>query len=161
MFDLQQIKIFESSLFSINSITALLYIVKTGRTGNQLLMKISRKIWKYLLKHQITIPAEYLPSSLNVEADWQSRNTKDPSKWKLCPKVFQQGDAQSRFVCIKAVSPTTPVLCLETFQSGHRCPTTDLGQSIPLRILPYSTSLEVSELGSNRKMLLVTPTWHS
>ena len=35
------------------------------------------------------------------------------------------------------------------------------GQSIPLRILPYPTRLDVSELGSNRKMLLVKPTWHS
>ena len=46
----------------------------------------------------------------------------------------EEGNGQSRFVCIKAVSPTTPVLCLETrpFQPGDRCPTTDLGQSIPL-----------------------------
>ena len=65
-------------------------------------------------------------------------------------------NVQSRFVCIKAVSPNTPVLCLETqsFHSGHRCPTTDLGQSIPLcisPILPYSTSLKESELRPNRK----------
>ena len=36
------------------------------------------------------ITAEYLPGSLNVEADWQSRNSRNPSKWKLCPKVFKQ-----------------------------------------------------------------------
>ena len=48
----------------------------------------------------------------------------------------EEGNAQRRFVSIKAVSPTTPVLCLVTqpFQSGDRCPTTDLGQSIPLYI---------------------------
>ena len=70
------------------------------------------------------------------------------------------------FVCIKAASPTTPVLCFKTrpFQSGERCPTTDLAESIPLcisPILPYSTSLEESELRPNRKMLIVKPIWQS
>ena len=55
-----------------------------------MLLKLSKEIWPYTLKHQITITAEYLPSSLNVEADWQSRNSRGPSEWKLCPKVFQQ-----------------------------------------------------------------------
>ena len=38
--------------------------------GNKMLLKLSKKIWQYLLKYQITITAEYLPSSLNVEAGW-------------------------------------------------------------------------------------------
>ena len=68
----------------------------------------------------------------------------------------EKGNAQSRFACITAVSPTTPVLCLETrpFHSGDRCPATDFRQSIPLyisRIFPYSTSLEESELRPSRK----------
>ena len=147
--------------FQIENTTAVLYLVKIGGTGNQMLQKLSKEIWQYLLKHQITVTAEYLPSSLNVEADWQSRNSSDPSGWKLCPKVFQvslpeERNVQNRLVCIKAISPTTPVLCLETrsFQPGNRCPTADLGQSIPLcisPILPYSTSLEKSELPPSRK----------
>ena len=76
--------------FQIDNTTALLYLVKMGGTGNQMLLKLSKEIWQYLLKHQITITAEYLPSSLNVEADWQSQNSRDPSEWKLCAKVFQQ-----------------------------------------------------------------------
>ena len=68
----------------------------------------------------------------------------------------EERNVQNRLVCIKAISPTTPVLCLETrsFQPGNRCPTADLGQSIPLcisPILPYSTSLEKSELPPSRK----------
>ena len=80
---------------------------------------------------------------------------------KALPKIIstslpEEENAQSRFVSIKAVSPTIPVLCLETqnFQSGDRCPTTDLGQSSLLcisPILPYSTRLEESELRPNRK----------
>ena len=45
---------------------------------------------------------------------------------------------------------------IRPFQSGDRCPTTDLGQSIPLcisPILPYSTSLEESEWRPNRNNL--------
>ena len=71
-----------------------------------MLLELKKEIWQYLLKHQITITAELIPSSLNVEGDWQSRNNRGPSEWKLCPKVFQQvhQNAQSRFVWIKAFS---------------------------------------------------------
>ena len=27
---------------------------------------------------------------MNVEADWQSRNSKDHSQWKLLPEIFQR-----------------------------------------------------------------------
>ena len=79
---------------------------------------------------------------------------------------LEEGIAQSRFVCIKTVSPTTPVLCLQTrpFQSEDRCPATDLGQLIPLcisTILPDYTSLEENELRPNRKNFLITTTWQS
>ena len=43
-----------------------------------------------MLANQITIKAEYLPSSLNVQADWESRNHKDSSNWKLNPHMFSQ-----------------------------------------------------------------------
>ena len=56
----------------------------------------------------------------------------------------EKENAQSRFVSIKAVSPTTPVLCLETrpIQSGERCSTTDLGKSIPYACPPYCFILQ-------------------
>ena len=34
--------------------------------------------------------AEYLLSALNVHADWESRNAKDDSEWKLDVSVFQE-----------------------------------------------------------------------
>ena len=84
-----------------------------------------------------------------------------PIRMETLPKSIstslpEKENAQSRFVCIKAVSPTTQVLCLETgpFQSGDRCPTTDLGQSIILcisPIFPYPANLEESELRPNKK----------
>ena len=78
--------------------------------------------------------------SLQTAETHQSRN---------CQNYFnnsvKEENAQSRFACIKAVPPTTPVLCLETrpFQSGGRCHTSDLVQSMPLRISPFSLALQV------------------
>ena len=67
---------------------------------------------------------------------------------------------------IKAVSRTTPVLCLETrlFHSREGIPTTDLVQSISLCLFPICLVIKVlRKLSSAQtgKMLLVTPTWQS
>ena len=35
------------------------------------------------------ITAEWIPSHLNTVADWESRNVRDSSEWKLCPKTFR------------------------------------------------------------------------
>ena len=80
----------------------------------------------------------------------------EPLPQSISTSLPEERSTQSRFVCIKAVSLTTLVLSLETrpFQSGDRCPTTDLGQSISLCISPillYSISHEESELRPNRK----------
>ena len=83
-----------------------------GGKGNQILLKLSKEIWQYLLKHHITITTENLPSSLNVEADWQSRNSRDPSEWKLCPKVFQQ-------VCQRRGTPKVHLFASKLF---HQLP---------------------------------------
>ena len=74
----------------------------------------------------------------------------------ISTSVSEERNAQSRFVCIKAVSPTATVFCLEThpFKPGDRCPTTYLEKSIPLcifPILPYSTNFAESVLRPNRK----------
>ena len=76
--------------FQIDNTTALLYLVKMEGTGNQMLLKISQEIWQHFLKHLITITRKYLPSSLDVKADWQSKNSRDLSEWKFSLKVFQQ-----------------------------------------------------------------------
>ena len=73
----------------------------------------------------------------------------------------EKENAQSRFVSIKDVSPTTPVLCLETrpIQSGERCPTIDLGQSVPYACPPYCFILQALKKKSydqTEKMLLLT-----
>ena len=71
----------------VDNKVALAYLLKMGGTRSPQLLKISKSIWNYLLSHQITITAEYLPSRLNVRADWESRNATDSSDWKLHQKV--------------------------------------------------------------------------
>ena len=74
----------------IDNKTALSYVLKMGGTHNRELLHISKSIWSYLLSKQIAMSAEYLPSALNVHADWESRNAKDNSEWKLDVLVFQE-----------------------------------------------------------------------
>ena len=70
--------------------TALSYLVKMGGTRSPELLKVAKEIWDCLLANGIVVTAEYLPSSLNIQADWQSRNHRESSDWKLNPKIFSQ-----------------------------------------------------------------------
>ena len=74
----------------IDNMTALSYLVKMGGTRSPELLQVAKEIWDYLLANGIAVTAEYLPSSLNIQADWQSRNHRDSSDWKLNPKIFSQ-----------------------------------------------------------------------
>ena len=67
---------------------ALACLLKMGDTRSLQLLKIRKSIWNYLLSHQINITAEYLPSRVNVRADWESRNATNSSDWKLHQKVY-------------------------------------------------------------------------
>ena len=74
----------------IDNKTALSYLLKMGGTHTTEPLNVSKSIWSYLLSKQIAMSAEYLPSALNVHADWESRNAKDNSEWKLDVLVFQE-----------------------------------------------------------------------
>ena len=54
------------------------------------MIHITKRIWSYLLHNKIDLNVEYIPSKLNVEADWESRNWKDSSEWKLNPQIFHK-----------------------------------------------------------------------
>ena len=62
---------------------ALSYLLKMEGTKNEQMIKVSKEIWHYLLNHNMSITAEYLPSVLNTVADRKS------SEWLFHPKVFQ------------------------------------------------------------------------
>ena len=74
----------------IENMTALSYLVKMARTRSPELLQVAKEIWDYLLANRIAVTAEHLPSSLNIQADWQSINQRDSSYWKLKPKIFFQ-----------------------------------------------------------------------
>ena len=74
----------------IDNKTALSYLLKIGDTHNRELLHISKSIWSYFLSKQIAMSAEYLSIALNMHADWESKNAKDNSEWKLDASVFQE-----------------------------------------------------------------------
>ena len=74
----------------MDNMTALSYLIKMGDIKNQELTVIRKEIWQYLLKKKITITAKYLPGSMNVKADRESRKTRDSSEWKLNPTIYMK-----------------------------------------------------------------------
>ena len=56
----------------VDNIVALPYLMKMGGTQNLKMVELAKGILEYLLKWGITITAEYLPSELNLTADWES-----------------------------------------------------------------------------------------
>lgn len=49
---------------------ALAHVIKMGCLTNQTLLVLTREIWLYLMLKEITLPAKYIPSALNKEADF-------------------------------------------------------------------------------------------
>ena len=158
-FDLQQTKIFESSSFWNRQHHCTTLPCETEEQGT-----------KYYIKQRIKAVSLETPdhnywrvTSKFVEcgsrlAVWKTTgNSRKTLPKSISTSLPEEENAQSRFLCIKAVSPTTPsstLLGIQSFQSWEGCPTTDLGQSIPLcifPILPSSKSLEESELQPNGK----------
>ena len=82
----------------LDNMTALSYVMKMRGTKNQELTEISKEIWQYILKRKITITVEYLPGSMNVEAERESRQTKD---------------SVDGSVCLEDITPITPLHILE------------------------------------------------
>ena len=54
------------------------------------LIKIAREIWEFCFKRKILISAEYLPGSMNVQADRLSREIPDSSDWQLDQQMVKQ-----------------------------------------------------------------------
>lgn len=64
--------------------------IENGGRGAKIpqLFTTSKKIWAYLARQKITITAEYIPNSVNLEGDRKSRQTKNFSGWRLKSKIF-------------------------------------------------------------------------
>ena len=46
--------------------------------------------WDYLISKKISLTVEHIPGALNIQADWESRNQRDSSEWKLNTQTFQK-----------------------------------------------------------------------
>ena len=75
----------------MNNLVALSYLVKMekGRGGEKSRFSgIKQTNLEYLISKQIIITAEHLSWILNVKADFESRNVKDPNEWMLNREIF-------------------------------------------------------------------------
>ena len=92
---------------------ALTYLMKMADTQNLKMEELAKQIRKYLLKWGITITAEYLPSELNLTADWESRSILDSSEWFLSHQIFQKACQIRGF----------PEIDVFAFRLSHQIPT--------------------------------------
>ena len=146
--------------FQIDNIVALTYVIKMGGLHNQELLNLAKDIWEYAFHHMITITAEYIPSHLNVEADWESRN-KVHKRVKTGPRNISSnnidiGHPRHRFVRFQVVTTTPSLHGLETRsrQQRNRCNATDLEEPVSICLSTRfndrtSTSQSSERTGSN------------
>ena len=126
----------------MDNMAALSYLMKMGGTKNQELTAISKEIWQYLLKRKITITAEYLPGSMNVEADRESRQTRDSSEWKLNPTIFMK-------LCQIRGTPEVDLLALRV--------SCQLPHYISWKIGPFSQGRDAFQISWSRKFVYAFP----
>jgi len=72
--------------------TAVVYINNMGGTVSPLLTDLAKALWVWALSKDIVLTAEYIPGTVNIVADAESRSMTDRTDWKLHTKVFQQID---------------------------------------------------------------------
>ena len=147
------------------------YLLKMRGLTCPILLSIAKEIWEYFLNNKIMITAEYLPSKMNKDADWESRNHSDSSEWKLDPEVFLQ------------LTKLTWMPDIDLFASrlSHQVPSymawrpdptskaTDAFQHSWSSYLPYAFPpfsligqvLRKIELERVRRVLLIAPTWQT
>ena len=124
------------------------YLLKMRRTHNREHLIISKSNWSYLLSKQTAMSAEYLPSALNVHADWESRNAKDNLEWKLDVTVFQETVTHigqptlDLFVSLTHCMETRPRQC------SNRCIPSSLGQGIQFCF----SSIQLDQSGSTEDL---------
>ena len=137
---------------------ALAYIVNMEGTKNPEMAKVTKSIWSYLLSKEITCTAEYIPSELNVAADWESRQ-KNSSEWRLDTKIFQE-------ICQKIGTPTADLYISwkrDPKSSGTNAFSQNWLEMFPYAFPPFNligkTLAKASCYHSN--MIVVTPVWPS
>ena len=153
----------------IDNTTALSYLVKMGGTKNLQMIEITKRIWKFLLQHKITLTAEWIPTDLNEAADWESRNVRDSSEWKLCPEVFKT-------LCLARGRPSIDLFASRishqlpryfSWKADPHCLAVDAFQQDWTKEFPYAFPpfclitrvLRLVKVQQLEKLILITPLW--
>ena len=70
--------------------TAISYVNNMGGMKSQTCNNIACRIWVFCTKNQFSVTfSSYIPGTVNIEADKQSRVLEDATEWKLNPALFQ------------------------------------------------------------------------
>lgn len=75
-------------LVRVDNTTAISYVNRMGGVQYPHLNSIAKKIWNWCEERKIHIFASYIRSSLNVEADRESRNLNVDTEWELGSREF-------------------------------------------------------------------------
>ena len=130
------------------------------------MIKLIKEIWDFLSRG-IPITTEYLPSKLNIIADWESREKVDFSEWKLDPKVFQglvqlMGNPVVDLLASRLNHQLPQYITWrpDPFSQGTNAMHQDWSQDYLCAspFLPYEQNFTVGQ-ERTPSMLLITPTW--
>ena len=159
-----------SILLKIDNMSALSYIIKMGGTGNVELIEGAKRIWDFLLPLGITLTAEYIPTKLNVDADFQSRNVEDSSEWKLNPEickevVLKMGRPQVDLFASRTSHQLNPYMSLKADPSCWAVDALqqDWAHLFPYAFPPFNLIGRVLKKVRDQKinMILIAPLWVS
>ena len=86
--------------------------------------------------------SRYLPGTINLEVDWEARNLKDTSEWKLCTEVF------------KMICQTRRTLDIDIFASriSHQLP-----QYMSWKLDPFSRGQVAFQINWSRTFTCAFP----
>ena len=122
--------------------TAVAYTHRMSGTRSPQMLLCTQEIWKFCLDWEITLTAEFLPGSLNIEADWQSRNFLDSSDWRLKREIFRDMNQK--------MGP----FMLDLFASRHNA---QLNRYISWRPDPFSVGVDAFQRSWKEEGLYLFP----
>lgn len=70
--------------------SAISYINNMGGMASLDMDLLSVKIWNWCIEHNFLISAQYLPGSMNLDADFMSRKFSDSCEWSLKNDIFER-----------------------------------------------------------------------
>ncbi|KAI8422105.1 hypothetical protein MSG28_009993 [Choristoneura fumiferana] len=101
-------------LLRVDNTTAISYINRMGGVQYPHLNYVAKMIWKWCEERRIFIFASYIKSSLNVEADRESRKINIDGEWELQNKAFIQVAQKPIHRCIDTL-PGSECVIRESF----------------------------------------------